>query len=102
MQDKNFSEKDLDRYVNKFQDNLKNMVEIFQKKNKAYNGAFFKVDNIQEAFEDVKRKYIRAKSVIDAKGDVKEIQDSLLDLANYAVMVNIYIGDINDKSKKEV
>ncbi len=84
----------IEKYYEHFYEQMK---EQFVKKQNIYNGAFFKSPSLHEAYEDVKRKYVRAASLLSAIDDGKlpedtdDFLDTMLDQANYCMMTAVYL-----------
>ena len=97
MRDEIFGSADFEHMDEAFADVCERIQGIFAKKNRLYFGAFFKSDNANEAFEDVKRKFMRAKSILDNTSELSgenrsELAELMLDLATYSIMVRIFVG----------
>jgi hypothetical protein len=98
VRDITFTEEDFRRMEHAMADALDRVYELFRVKNHVYFGAFFKCDTPKQAFGDIERKFIRAKSIIDNNGAVlspenkAELAETMLDLADYSLMFRVALG----------
>lgn len=103
-----YTKEDLEKIQKYYEHFYEQMKEQFVKKQNMYNGAFFKTASLKEAFEDVKRKYVRAASMFSASDentlptDIDDFLDTMLDQANYCMMTAIFLKmKINSEVEKD-
>ena len=80
------------------------LTETYQNKNHDYGDSFsegYKEDGLLSVKTRLMDKYFRFKTLIKAEGKVKDesIIDTLLDMANYAIMAVIEMEDDKDAHK---
>lgn len=84
-----------------FSDITKDMVELYERKNKDYGNSFDKTLNefgIVAGLIRLNDKMNRVKSIYNKDVSVKDesLEDTLIDLANYAVMTLMWINNKNE------
>ena len=84
-----------------FSDITKDMTELYERKNKDYGNSFDKTLNefgIVAGLIRLNDKMNRVKSIYDKDVSVKDesLEDTLIDLANYAVMTLMWINNKNE------
>lgn len=84
-----------------FSDVTKDMVELYERKNKDYGNSFDKTLNefgIVAGLIRLNDKMNRVKSIYNKDVSVKDesLEDTLIDLANYAVMTLMWINNKNE------
>ena len=85
----------VDEHVVSFANIVKEMVELYAKKNHDYGNAFgeiIKEVGLPYGVGKLKEKLKRVESLINSKAEVNEsIEDSLIDLACYSIMTLSYL-----------
>jgi len=71
-------------------------LNIFAKKNEQYGNFFFNM-TLKEAFQDLNRKFVRIKNIINADIISEDLFNNLDDLSNYAQMMRILAERRNEK-----
>lgn len=84
-----------------FSDITKDMIELYERKNKDYGNSFDKTLNefgIVAGLIRLNDKMNRVKSIYNKDVSVKDesLEDTLIDLANYAVMTLMWINNKNE------
>ena len=84
-----------------FSDITKDMIELYERKNKDYGNSFDKTLNefgIVAGLIRLNDKMNRVKSIYNKDVSVKDesFEDTLIDLANYAVMTLMWINNKNE------
>ena len=99
MENKIYSDENLYKITEEHRKTLDIAIRIFKEKNRFYNGEFLKVP-IEQNFADITRKYNRLNSILNNGGDRSQLNDTLLDLINYAAMIYIREnGNVNGISQ---